>query len=334
MRDQYSRTNGHTSYADLLKYIYFFTAEPHPGFFPGRLGVGRTAVAFFDMNGVNGTVQLYQEHRDAPVLFHVNLDGLDQYPAERFPWHVHMYPVDFSLLKDFPCSLSAIGDHYDPFGVAVGLPVEEYDANCRANVSLCEIGDFSRKLGFLTTERWQSFTDPNLSLFGPLTPIGRSLLIHRGTGERWICSNFELHGVKILSLKYNFVSGPFEGDVVIRRVEGRDESKILVDIHKTAQLVDQPLVSVNHRWGLRKFAENSSAIGENCTGVGKVSVLSDLKKIAIVVITHSYTYIQGCLTYGCFFVTDLWRACSQPSVPGHDEMWIFTSSAPARMLHW
>lgn len=279
MRDQYSRTNGHTSYADLLKYIYFFTAEPHPGFFPGRLGVGRTAVAFFDMNGVNGTVQLYQEHRDAPVLFHVNLDGLDQYPAERFPWHVHMYPVDFSLLKDFPCSLSAIGDHYDPFGVAVGLPVEEYDANCRANVSLCEIGDFSRKLGFLTTERWQSFTDPNLSLFGPLTPIGRSLLIHRGTGERWICSNFELHGVKILSLKYNFVSGPFEGDVVIRRVEGRDESKILVDIHKTAQLVDQPLVSVNHRWGLRKFAENSSAIGENCTGVGKVSVLSDLKRL-------------------------------------------------------
>ena len=225
------------------------------------------------MNGVNGTVQLYQAHRSAPVQFHINLNGLDQYPAERFPWHVHMYPVDFSLLDDFPCSLENIGDHYDPFGVAVGLNTEVYDARCRANVIDCEIGDFSRKLGLLSTDKWQSFTDPNLSLFGPLTPIGRSLLIHRGTGERWICSNFELHGVKILSLKYNFVGGsfPVEGDVVIRRVEGRDESKILVDIYRKTQIVDQPLSSFNHSWSLRK-----GTLGPNCTGLGNVSTLSDL----------------------------------------------------------
>ena len=222
------------------------------------------------MNGVNGTLTLYQEHRNAPVQLHVNLDGLDQYPAERFPWHVHMYPVDFSLLQDFPCSLAAIGDHYDPFGVAVGLDTAVYDARCRADVNNCEIGDFSRKLGFLTPERSQYFTDPDLSLFGPLTPIGRSVLIHRGGGERWLCANFELHGVKILSLKYNFQNGPFEGDVVIRRIEGRDESKILVDIYRRFQEVDQPLASSNHSWSLRK-----GTLGENCTGLGAVSALSN-----------------------------------------------------------
>ena len=206
-------------------------------------------VANFDMNGVRGQVHFYQAYRGAPVDITTNLEGLDQY-TEQYPWHIHECPINFALLRDFPCSQSEVGGHYDPTGAAVDNP--DYPEDCASDPDLCEVGDLGGKLGRLQYDRpIEYFEDPRLSLFGPQSPVGRSLVIHRQDGSRWACANLEYAGVRVYTWRYPFTEecGPFQGEVIIRRVEGKAETTINVDLYR---IDGEPVPSSGHLYSLRR----------------------------------------------------------------------------------
>lgn len=198
------------------------------------------------MGGVTGFVQFSQKNPDDPVEIHVNLEGLDQF-TDSYPWHVHEYPIRYSLLNDYPCSPSEVGGHYDPLG-AFNNP--NYASECNVNnLTACEVGDFSGKLGRLANDQpWQTFIDPTLSLYGPLSIIGRSLVIHRGNEieNRWICANIEYHDSNVKILRASLRGGSsYQGDVVIHKVNGRDDATVYVDVRTSDMTVN------SRQWNLR-----------------------------------------------------------------------------------
>lgn len=217
------------------------------------------------MGGVRGSIQFYQAFPGEPVRIHVNLDGLDQF-SDRYPWHIHDFPVRFGLLRDFPCSAEEVGGHYDPTGVGNN---ENYTELCAANPDNCEVGDLGGKLGALVNNQpWQSFDDPRLSLFGPQSIVGRSIVIHRqGPGEpRWVCANIEYNGVRLITMRAPFQNGPLQGDIIFRRVEGRADTTISVDLYR---IDNGSLDSMNHSWNLRVGAPDENG---NCGTLGHVSI--------------------------------------------------------------
>ena len=236
--------------------------------FLGWVGISCSATAYFDMGGVRGSIQFYQANPDEPVRVHVQLDGLDQF-NDRYPWHVHDFPVRFGLLRDFPCSEAEVGDHYDPTGVGNS---PNYTEMCAADPDNCEVGDLGGKLGLLVNnEPWQNFDDPRLSLFGPQSIVGRSIVIHRQAqpGEaapRWICANIEYNGVSLSTERAPFQNGPLQGDIIFRRVKGRAETTISVDLYR---IDNGSLDSANHDWNLRVGAPGDNG---NCGTLGQVSI--------------------------------------------------------------
>jgi hypothetical protein len=60
------------------------------------------------------------------------------------------------------------------------------------NHRLCEVGDLSGKSGIslagLKNIDRESF-DSNLPLYGPNGVVGKSIVIHKATGENWVCAN-------------------------------------------------------------------------------------------------------------------------------------------------
>lgn len=208
------------------------------------------------MGGVTGFVQFSQKNPDDPVEIHVNLEGLDQF-TDSYPWHVHEYPIRYSLLNDYPCSPSEVGGHYDPLG-AFNNP--NYASECNVNnLTACEVGDFSGKLGRLANDQpWQTFIDPTLSLYGPLSIIGRSLVIHRGNEieNRWICANIEYHDSNVKILRASLRGGSsYQGDVVIHKVNGRDDATVYVDVRTDIQNAGSQL------WNLRLGRGDMNCVG-------------------------------------------------------------------------
>ena len=216
--------------------------------------------AVFDMGGVRGFVQFFQKNRHEPVEIHVNLEGLDQF-TDSYPWHVHDFPVRYALLNDYPCSPDEVGGHYDPLD-AISNP--NYDTDCNMDPTECEVGDFSGKLGLLANDQqWQTFVDPNLSLFGPLSIVGRSLVIHRGIPpeNRWICANIEYYDSNVEILRASLIPAStiaqYEGEVVIYKGKGRDDATIYVDVRTNDPNLE------DHEWNLRLGQSEM-----NCPGFG------------------------------------------------------------------
>lgn len=201
----------------------------------------------FSQGGVEGNVNFFQPQPGAPVQIHVNLLGLERFP-DGFQWRIHQDPIHTSLLKDFRCSTSEVGG---VFGNG--------------------LGDLSARLGTLRPDQpWQTFTDPNITLFGSQSIVGRPLVISRedGGSGNFICANIEQLGAKVQTLRAGFNNGVIQGDVIIRLVTGRDDALVHADIRR----IDPPNTNINsmgHTWSL-----HSGSSGENnsCTNVDIVSI--------------------------------------------------------------
>lgn len=133
---------------------------------------------------------------------------------------MHNLPVDTSLSPSSRCNNGYIGLHYDPFN-AFDNP--DYKTDCNSNnITACEVGDLSGKLGQLTPKATFIDDDTDLSLFGRYGIIGRSLKIH---GMQDVCgtiyssSEFGDNPKPSYLLKASFTY-PFGGSVYFRQVEG------------------------------------------------------------------------------------------------------------------
>ena len=131
------------------------------------------------MSGVSGSISFSQAASTSPTVVKIKLDGLEGGAGE---FHVHVSPMPINSAS---CASESVGGHFNPEGVPWG--------QCSMNnPHLCEVGDLSGKSGIslagLKNIDRESF-DSNLPLYGPNGVVGKSIVIHKATGENWVCAN-------------------------------------------------------------------------------------------------------------------------------------------------
>ena len=236
---------------------------------------GKTPIsvtAHFDMNGVRGTIQFYQQDDCSPVTIDVNLQGLDQYEGEMWGWHVHERPINWALLEQNPCSLENVGDHYDPLNVASN---ENYTQNCADDPEECEVGDLVGRHGTLKHDQsFYWFSDEQLNLYGPHSIIGRSLVIHRTHGFRYTCANIEYDSHNnIQTYHASFPCNPKEqnpalqGEVIMRRSVGRQGVTLEARLYR----VDNGPLGIDHVWSLWR-ANKDTGTCDGCSNLDHVNI--------------------------------------------------------------
>ena len=138
--------------------------------FQGTMGVG-----------VSGRVDFYQATSTSPTQVVIGLSGLTATAGALGQYHVHEKPVDWYDPAG-PCSSSSTGGHFNPMS-AVG--------KCDpTKPESCELGDLSGKHGAVTGVSLQTqYTDTFLPLSGAYSIVGRSLVLHDSTGNRYVCAN-------------------------------------------------------------------------------------------------------------------------------------------------
>lgn len=173
---------------------WLFADQPAPS---AALTTVNKAVATFDMDGVKGTFKFSQPTANGPTECQYNLSGLK---GNNRNFHVHVKPVpqfDPELVRNNAtilaglCADPATGGHLNPHHVTAKLPPKS------APLDQYEIGDLSGKHGQLLEassggdpDRYVgSFTDGHLPLTGDHGIIGRSIVIHKNDGKRWVCAN-------------------------------------------------------------------------------------------------------------------------------------------------
>jgi Cu/Zn superoxide dismutase len=178
-----------------------------------KQGQPRVVTANFDMHGVTGYVRFTQESPDAFVLIEVNLDGLEDGPN---PWHIHEFPVADS------CESDSTGGHFNPTGWD-GYPVCEGEN--------CEAGDLSGRHGALTGDGILAlYEDSNITLFGPDSFAGRSIVIHKSDGSRWACATIGYSAdVKVVKATFE---GEVQGTITLTQAvdEPSSETTVLVQL--------------------------------------------------------------------------------------------------------
>ena len=138
-----------------------------------------SAVATFSMSGVSGTMTFSQAISTSPTTVTLKLSGLASLAGD---FHVHVQPIQPA--SGTPCGSAETGGHYNPLNVAAG--------QCSVSApQLCEVGDLSGKSGSLVglDVADRVWYDSNLPLSGPYSIVGRSVVIHKANGERWVCAN-------------------------------------------------------------------------------------------------------------------------------------------------
>lgn len=209
--------------------------------------------AYFDMNGVTGTISFYQERKDVkPVKITVKLMGLDQFEGQ-LGWHVHEWPINFGLLEFGPCSNEEVGGHYDPFQSAASV---NYTQRCASDPDECEVGDLSGRHGLLNSSLTEfCFDDYHLDLYRAFGITGRSIVIHTEDDERVACANLEYSDGSLVSTYRAFFpydqtiqSNTLQGDIILKRIEG----KAGMTLHAELYRVDGgPRINQSFEWSLR-----------------------------------------------------------------------------------
>lgn len=171
---------------------WLFSSEPHAN----ATAAGKlAAVANFDMDGAKGWFRFSRASATAPTLVEYDLHGLQ---GNNQLYHVHERPVpafdadqvrrNASAIARL-CAEPATGGHLNPYHVSAKLAAKS------APLDRYETGDLSGKHGPLARAPGEpdryvgSFVDERLPLAGAHAIVGRSLVIHRNDGRRWICAS-------------------------------------------------------------------------------------------------------------------------------------------------
>ncbi|XP_011270085.1 hypothetical protein CAOG_08503, partial [Capsaspora owczarzaki ATCC 30864] len=198
---------------------------------PAATAQARTLTAVFNgVNGVVGTITFSQATPTSPTNITVDLAGLNSQAESTLSWHIHQ----FEVASPGDCSAPSTGGHYDPFAAAAS---PTYATNCNpasgTKLSSCEIGDLSGKWGKLTYAPMY-IQDPSVTLFGPRSIMGRSVVVHLASSARWVCASIG-YPKQVKVVRADFTGSPVSGSITLRQsVEDPDgETTILTNLVRT-----------------------------------------------------------------------------------------------------
>lgn len=154
--------------------------------------------AKFNLDGVKGSIKFSQKPGDpSTTLIDYDLTGLK---GNTRNWHVHVMPVPDHNPEQVSKNATALTElcdapntrgHLNPKGIKKILPPKS------APFDQYEIGDLSGKHGSFQpvtgqADRYKGHLEDNtLPLKGEDGILGRSVVIHKNDGKRWVCASIE-----------------------------------------------------------------------------------------------------------------------------------------------
>lgn len=137
---------------------------------------------------VSGNIEFSQDCTDTLAgisNIKVELAGLNGLAGG---YHVHLFPTSGALIDQSQrCKDEDVGGHLNPFAAP-------YPRLVPGTQDQYEIGDLSGKHSFLTGSTYSTdVLDMNLPMEGPLSIVGRSIVIHKAdaAASRWVCGTIE-----------------------------------------------------------------------------------------------------------------------------------------------
>ncbi|KAH9983331.1 superoxide dismutase [Russula compacta] len=123
-------------------------------------------------SAVTGTVVFEQPSKSAPVTITGNLKSLD--PSSSRGFHIHQF-------GDATNGCASAGSHFNPFNKNHGHPT----------ASERHVGDLGNIQSDATGTASFTLTDNLISLNGPLSIVGRTVVVHAGTDDLGLGGNEE-----------------------------------------------------------------------------------------------------------------------------------------------
>ncbi len=127
---------------------------------------------------------------------------------------------------------------------------------------MCELGDLSGKFGRLNSSGRLEVTDPTLSLYGRLSIVGRSVVVHRGDTSRFVCANIGYPASDPVELLYTPFRTIFSGSVYFRQYTNNSTSTVYADLIRTDGTTD----SSGHNWHVHESPVSSG--DSTCASAG------------------------------------------------------------------
>ncbi len=158
------------------------------------------------------------------------------------------------------------GGHYDPLRASTS---PNYTQECARDPANCEMGDLSGKFGPLNISQSMDvlaqYTDPNLSLFGVYSIIGRSLVVHFSSGVRLVCANIDYPQDTSTAQSDVLVSSfrnVFAGRIHFRGHTDSNTSSVFTDLLRVSGSSN----SVGHNWHVHRDPLDEN--GTDCGAAG------------------------------------------------------------------
>lgn len=133
---------------------------------------------------LKGKIEMTQQSEYDVTNVQVSMEGL----VDVRNYMIHMTPVEKDL--EFPCEKTTLYETYNPFRVNKSI----VPPPTKGTADQYELGDLGDKYGLLENSRSVNtfFNETQLSLFGPYSILGRSVVLHKKTRDRrWACSSIE-----------------------------------------------------------------------------------------------------------------------------------------------
>ncbi|XP_011064042.1 PREDICTED: uncharacterized protein LOC105151814, partial [Acromyrmex echinatior] len=191
------------------------------------------------------TQLVYKDGSQSETIIEVNLRHPGKHnrnTTRNHNWAIYVNPVGVDAavkIKDTRCV--AAGYTWNPYFTQLADPLNDdlYREECGPDLPLrCYVGDISSRLGPINIgEKRQIFTDLNFPLDGPVSAMGKSIIIFDKdfSGTRFACTNIEPDNniVKYANIRKppRFVVAQFLEDV--RKVMGIPEWMLSIDSRKT-----------------------------------------------------------------------------------------------------
>jgi len=203
------------------------------------------AQAVFSMNGVQGTVLFEQDAPQAKSRVTVKLSGLIDANGP-YPWHVHEQRLPLPQKRDQQGVCDLAGGHFDD---DAGQP------------SRWDMGAMTPVGGEVNEQRVLD-SGVNVSLSGPDSIVGHSIVIHKAKGSltapRWVCANIEYVDPPISAWAIFSMDG-VEGSIQLSQgTNGSESTQIAVDL---TGLKDGP-----NPWHVHQKPVQGGDCGESSTG--------------------------------------------------------------------
>jgi Cu/Zn superoxide dismutase len=196
----------------------------------------------FTHEGVRGAVAFSQASPFQPVEVDVLLTGLGEGAGS---FHIHEYPVPARQdVSDSPCGRT--GAHFNP----TNFDPSASPKTGEGSFDKYELGDLSGKYGDLThrDHLQENVLDPTLTLFGPNSIVGRSIVIHKSpVPKRWICANIDLYDQQLVTAVATFTY-PVAGRVIFRQAEDEPFADTTVFVESLIYSDGSKNDTHDHRW--------------------------------------------------------------------------------------